>query len=118
MRLIILKVGRIRHSYLFFDILELLLELLDVRVAVIAAAVVHERALSRCGAGRPPSFGTDRAAAAGRKGDLVVEAAADHIWDDAIDLRAALDAFLHKSGTAVAGAHVAARPEQDRRLLV
>ena len=51
-------------------------------------------------------------------GYLRVEAAADDVGHDAVDLRAALDALLHQRRAALARAHVAARSEQHRRLLI
>lgn len=105
-------------SYLFFDILKLLLELLNVRITVVPASVVHQRPFLRSGASWTASLGADRATTAGRKGHLVVQTTADNVRNDAIDLRPTLNAFLHESRTAITGAHVTARPEQHRRLLV
>lgn len=106
------------YSYLFFDILQLLLKFLDVRVAVVAASVVHQRPFLRCCSGRTTGVGTGGTATAGRKCDLVVHAAAYHVRDDPIDLRPTLDAFLHEGGATITSAHVATRTEQDGRFLV
>ena len=86
--------------YLFFYVLKLLLKFLNVRVAVVPTAIVHEWPFRRDGTGGSgcrwqsevlPTgrrrFHIDRTSASGRaEGDLVVESATHDVGDDAIDL--------------------------------
>lgn len=114
----VMKFLRQSFFYLFFDILELLLELLDVCVAVVATSVIHHGPLLGWNSGRPGDFGIDRATTAGRESGWVIQTTANHVRDDAIDLRATLDAFLHEGSAPIASAHVTARTEQHRRFFV
>jgi hypothetical protein len=108
---------RLLSTHLFFDVLQLLLQLLYVVAVVgVSASVVHQRALVlRRFARRRFRFLLDVGL---HLGDGAQTAAAHRQRYHQFDLRTAHDALFHDLGAALAGAHVAARFEQHRRLLI